>query len=246
MRSGACAVARTLLSRLIAQHAIWLALTPSVTHANDAHTAPPVSTRPVGVDPPDAASAAARSASADVEIPPEPERAAPRLAVEVHTGFTLPLDNESLCPPGAGCVLEGGGGIGVSLERRWPSGFGALAAYDVWFLDSDSVFELATQQLLRAGMRYTMPTDYVFHPIFELSVGGMVLGDTFAIATGGFLVQAFSGVETELTETMGVRFGMGLRAFSHSAFHTERDDVARGNGVRFSESFFLEAGLTVM
>lgn len=179
-------------------------------------------------------------------IPPPPSLAAPRYALEVHTGLTLPLDNNSLCPSGAGCVLEAGGGIGVSLERRWPSGFGALAAYDVWFLDSDSVYELAVQQLLRGGMRYTMPTDFVFHPIFELSLGVMGLGDIFRIATGGMLVQAFSGVEAELTESVGVRVGMGLRAFSHSSFRTERDGVRRGDGVRFSEAFFVEVGLTVM
>jgi hypothetical protein len=179
-------------------------------------------------------------------IPPPPSRAAPRYALEVHTGLALPLDNDSLCPSGAGCVLEAGGGIGVSLERRWPSGFGALAAYDVWFLDSDSVYELAVQQLLRGGMRYTMPTDFVFHPIFELSLGFMGLGDIFRIATGGLLLQAFSGVETELTESFGVRMGMGLRAFSHSSFRTERDGVRRGDGIRFSEAFFVEVGLTVM
>jgi hypothetical protein len=180
-------------------------------------------------------------------IPPPPMQVAPRLALEVHTGLTLPLDNDALCPPDVGCVLQSGGGIGVSAERRWPTGFGGLLAYDVWFLDSDSVYELAVQQLLRAGVRYTMPTDFVFHPIFELSLGAMGLGDIFRVATAGVLIQTFSGVETELTESVGVRVGMGLRAFSHSPFRTERDGVRRGGGaVHFSETFFIEVGLTVM
>lgn len=180
-------------------------------------------------------------------IPPPPMQVAPRLALEVHTGLTLPLDNDALCPVAAGCVLQSGGGIGVSVERRWPTGFGGLLAYDVWFLDSDSVYELAVQQLFRAGARYTMPTDFVFHPIFELSLGVMGLGDIFRIATAGLLIQTFSGVETELTESVGVRVGMGLRAFSHSPFRTQRDGVRRGGGaVHFSEAFFIEVGLTVM
>jgi hypothetical protein len=179
-------------------------------------------------------------------LPPPPARSAPRLALEVHTVLTLPLDNAGLCPTGSGCVLQTGGGVGVSMERRWPSGFGVLVGYDAWFLDSDSVYELAVQQVLRSGMRYTTPTDFIFHPVFELSAGVMGLGDIFRIQTGGFLVQGFAGCETELTESFGVRFGIGMRAFSHSPFTTVRDGVRRGEQGRFSESFFIEVGLTVM
>lgn len=180
------------------------------------------------------------------QVPPPPAETAPRVAVEVHTVLTKPLDNRGLCPPGAGCVLKTGGGVGVSIERRYPSGFGGLVAYDVWFLDSDAVYELAVQQVLRGGLRYTTPTDYVFHPIFELSLGAMGLGDIFRIQTGGALVQAFSGVETELTESYGVRIGIGMRAFTHSTFRTTRDGVRRGEDKPFSETFFIEAGLTIM
>lgn len=178
-------------------------------------------------------------------VPPSPARAAPRFAIELHTGLTVPLDTQNLCPPNAGCVLQSGGGVGVSIEHRYPQGFGALLAYDAWFIDSDSVYELAVQQLLRGGARYTMPTEYVFHPIFEVSVGAMGLGDSFAISTVGFVAQAFAGGELELTETFGVRMGFGLRAFSHSDFRTTRDDVDRGAG-RFSEAAFVEVGLTIL
>ncbi|MDB4971848.1 MAG: hypothetical protein JWN48_189 [Myxococcaceae bacterium] len=179
-------------------------------------------------------------------VPPPPTKSKPRLALEVHTVLTMPLDNAGLCPRGAGCVMRTGGGVGVSIERRWPNGFGALIGYDAWFLDSDSVYELAVQQVLRGGMRYTTPTDYIFHPIFELSAGAMVLGDIFGAQTGGVVLQGFSGVEAELTESYGVRFGIGMRAFSHSTFRTTRDGVRRGDEKPFSESLFIEAGLTVM
>ena len=180
------------------------------------------------------------------QVPPPPAEAAPRLAVELHTVLTRPLDNRGLCPAGAGCVLKTGGGVGVSIERRYPTGFGAVLAYDVWFLDSDAVYELAVQQVVRGGFRYTTPTDYVFHPIFEVTLGATGLGDIFRIQTGGVLVQGFSGVETELTESYGVRFGIGMRAFTHSAFRTSRDGVRRGEDKAFSETFFIEVGLTAM
>lgn len=262
MRRAACAIARRVLGELANRFVLALALGLALV-LGSAGLAPAVRAQAALVQPAIAGEATTRllpaallgTASARFDeprgqdtlaIPPSPSRVAPRLALEVHTGLTLPLDNAALCPEGAGCVLEGGGGVGVSIERRWPSGFGGLLAYDAWFLDSDSVFELAVQQQLRGGIRYTMPTDYVFHPIFELSIGMMGLGDIFRLSTGGLLMQAFSGVETELTESVGVRMGMGLRAFSHSAFRTARDGVQRGEGGRFSEAFFFEVGLTVM
>jgi hypothetical protein len=164
----------------------------------------------------------------------------------VHTGFSAPLSNRSLCPKDVGCVMQSGGGVGGSAERRWPSGFGLMLAYDLWFLDTDSVYELGVQQLLRAGLRYTMPTDIVFHPVFELTGGGMGYGDTFAIATAGVLAQAMAGCEIELSAAFGLRAGIGLRAFSHTTFRTERDGVKRGNHGPFSESFFFEVALTFL
>jgi hypothetical protein len=188
----------------------------------------------------------AGGATATFEIPPAPAEAPPRLAFDVHTGFSAPLRNSSLCPQNAGCVMQSGGGVGGSAERRWASGIGIMVAYDLWFLDTDSVYELGVQQLLRAGLRYTMPTDVVFHPVFELTGGFMGYGDTFAIATVGALAQVMAGAEVELTAAFGLRAGLGVRAFSHTKFRTERDGVQRGTGVPFSESFFFEVALTFL
>lgn len=185
-------------------------------------------------------------ASSTFEIPPAPAKVPPRLAFDVHTGFSAPLSNRSLCPKDVGCVLQSGGGVGGSAERRWPSGFGLLVAYDLWFLDTDSVYELGVQQLLRAGLRYTMPTDMVLHPMFEMTGGGMGYGDTFAIATVGVLAQAMAGAELELSAAFGLRMGIGLRAHSHTKFRSERDNVERGGGGSFSESFFFEVALTFL
>jgi hypothetical protein len=236
MRRAACATALTLLAILIAQ-----ALHVARAHADGADDTERGDARTPAPD-----GSGTPAAASTLVIPPPPSRIAPRLAVEVHTGLTLPLDNSALCPREHGCVMQPGGGFGVSLERRYLSGFGGLVAYDTWFLDSDSVYELAVQQLLRTGVRYTMPTDYIFHPIFELSLGVMGLGDTFRIATVGVLGQAFAGAEIELTETFGLRLGIGMRAFSHSPFRTQRDDVPRGEDGVFSEAFFGEVGFTLM
>lgn len=192
------------------------------------------------------AQAGAAKAADAFEIPPAPAQAPPRWAFDVHTGFSAPLDNGSLCPENAGCVLQSGGGVGGSVERRWARGIGVLAAYDLWFLDTDSVYELGVQQLLRAGVRYTMPTDIVFHPVFELTGGGMGYGDTFRIETVGVLAQVMAGAEIELTASFGLRAGLGLRAFSHTQFTTERDGVRRGTDGPFSTSFFFEVALTFL
>jgi len=178
--------------------------------------------------------------------PPAPLEAPPRHVLDVHSGLSTALQNASLCPRGSGCVFQSGGGIGASLERRWPRGLGVIAGYDVWFLDSDSVYELGVQQALRGGGRYTMPTDILFHPVFELSLGGMGYGDTFGIATFGVLFQAFAGGEVELSESLGLMVGFGLRAFSTRAFRTERDRILRARDGLFTESLFFQIGLTVM
>lgn len=180
------------------------------------------------------------------EVPPAPMDAAPRHVLDLHSGFSTALQNKSLCPAGSGCVFQSGGGIGATLERRWPQGLGVIGGYDAWFLDTDSVYELGVQQALRAGGRYTLPSDVLWHPVIELSLGGMGYGDTFRIATIGVLLQGFAGCEVELSERFGLLAGFGLRAFSHREFRTQRDRVLRGEKGLFSESFFVQIGLTVM
>lgn len=180
------------------------------------------------------------------QVPPAPAKAKPQLAFEVHTGFSAPLDHSSLCPPDAGCVMNNGGGFGATVELRWPVGLGLMGGYDLWFLDTDSVYELGLQQLLRGGLRYTMPTNFIFHPLIEFGAGCMVYGDTFEVATVGVVLQPILGAEVELTEAVGLRVGLGVRVFSHRPFRTERDGVLRGDDGTFSTSFYFELGLTFL
>jgi hypothetical protein len=180
------------------------------------------------------------------EVPPAPEQAEALFTFDVHTGFFAPVVDRALCPAGAGCVLKSGGGVGGSAERRWPAGWGVFVGYDLWFLDTDSVYELGVQQILRAGARYTMPTSVVFHPVFELGSGVMTYGDTFRVATVGGVIELLAGSEFELSAAFGLRAGLGYRAFSHSAFRTQRDGVLRGKGGVFSQGIFLQVGLTFL
>jgi hypothetical protein len=72
----------------------------------------------------------------------------------------------------------------------------------------------------------------------------MVYGDTFRAATVGGVLEGLAGSEFELSAAFGLRAGLGVRVFSHSAFRTERDGVLRGKRGAFSESIFLRVGLT--
>jgi hypothetical protein len=179
-------------------------------------------------------------------LPPADTLFPERFVGEVHVGFAAPLENGSVCPSVGGCVLQSGGGVGGSFERRRPSGFGWLAGYDLVFLGSDAVYELGVQQLVRLGARYTAPTDIIFHPTFDLSAGAHVYGDTFHVATFGALLQVFSGAEIELSETYAVRGGFGLRILTQSAFRTERDGIRRARTERPSEMLFAEVALVFM
>jgi hypothetical protein len=142
-------------------------------------------------------------------------------------------------------VYAGGGGVGASAEKRWPIGLGVFAAYDAWFIDSSSVYELGVQQTLRGGGRFTLQNPQLAHPVFELSVGVTSLGDTFLADSFGVVLQALVALEVELSHQFGLMGGIGLRAFSSSQFRTERDDVVRGGGLRLNEVLFLQMALTI-
>jgi len=165
--------------------------------------------------------------------------------LDVHVDGVFPLGVSSLCPDGPGCVYSGGGGVGASAEKRWPIGLGVFGVYDVWFIDSSSVYELAVQQTLRGGGRFTWPNAQLAHPVFELSVGFTSLGDTFLVDSYGFVVQGLVGLEIELSHHFGLMGGMGLRAFSSTRFETDRDDVVRGGGPGLYEALFLQMALTI-
>lgn len=178
--------------------------------------------------------------------PPVPSEIPPRLGVEVHINAAGPVSNDSLCPEGASCVFGGGGGIGATVERRQPSGLGWFGGYDAWFLDSASVFELGVQQSIRLGVRFTMPNEVLVHPVMEFAIGAMGLGDTFRLSTVGALAQAMVGAELELNEHYSLVVGFLLRAFTATAFQSDRDEVRRANTGLISQAMAFQFGLSVL
>lgn len=191
------------------------------------------------------ASAASAQLEGEFRVPPNPRELPPRWALEVHIDGIFAADTDSLCPPQVRCVYAGGGGVGASAELRWPVGLGVFANYDAWFLDSGSVFELGVQQGLSLGGRYTAANSSMVHPVIDASVGFMVYGDTFRAETVGLLLSGKVGVQFELSQYFGIFGGVGVRAFTHSRFTTERDNVQRGRGELFSQALFLQLALTI-
>lgn len=180
------------------------------------------------------------------ELPRPPADLDAVLAVEVHVSAVWPVLREPLCPPEPDCVFGGGGGVGGSLERRWPTGMSLGLAYDAWFLDSNNIYELAVMQMLSARVRYYFMQDTALHPHVGAGAGALIFGDTLEIATVGFAIELSVGVEWEVTETISVSVAMPWRAFTTSSFQTTRDraDRAEEAGVNLAAS--LQIGLTIL
>lgn len=181
------------------------------------------------------------------ELPRAPEELDPLLAVEVHVAAVVPVTRKPLCPPEEErCVFRGGGGIGGSIERRWPLGLALGLGYDAWFLDSDNVYELGVMQMLSARLRYYFLRGSILHPFVAGGAGALIFGDTLRIATVGIAVEAVVGAEIELTETIALAAAVPWRFFTTSPFQTTRDraERAREPGVNVALSFSV--GLVVV
>ncbi len=180
------------------------------------------------------------------ELPRAPDELDPLLAVEVHVAAVFPVARRPLCPPGSACVFAGGGGVGAGIERRWPTGVALGLAYDAWFLDSNSLYELGVMQMLSARLRYYFLPDGVLHPFVTGAVGALIFGDTLRIATVGVAVEPSVGAEIELTESIGLTAALPWRFFTTSPFQTTRDRVDRAEdpGVNVAVSFQL--GLVIV
>lgn len=180
------------------------------------------------------------------ELPRPPEELDAVLAVEVHVSAVQPVLRDPLCPPGADCVFGAGGGVGGSLERRWPTGMSLGLAYDAWFLDSNNIYELALMQMLSARVRYYMLQDTALHPHLGVGAGALIFGDTLQIATVGFAVEVSVGVEWEVTESIAVSAALPWRLFTTSSFQTTRDRAERAEEAGINLAVSLQLGLTIV
>jgi hypothetical protein len=213
---------------------------------------PALAQTPSADAPPRTTSTAAESETADtepvhhaIELPPDPYSLDPVVSVGFHLGLVVPVARDPLCPSGSDCVFQGGGSFGVVLERRWPSGPAIGLGYQLWFLDASGIYELGLMQELRAQFRYLFLMEAILHPFLGAGIGAVVFGDTFAVATVGVAVDAFLGVELELTETISVHVAIPWRVFRTDSFTTRRDRVRRAEEAGFNVAASLELGLAI-
>ncbi len=157
-----------------------------------------------------------------LQPPPPPAQRATSDGGELHVQLVLPLA-PALCPRDGGCLLNGGFGIGGSLERRWAFGVALLLGYDLALLDAEGIFEVSTLQTLRVGARWVVPLDTVLQPYAEFGVGAVLFGDSFGVATAGAALQLGVGGELELTPRMALVGGLVFRGFTTGAFSARAD-----------------------
>jgi hypothetical protein len=191
------------------------------------------------------ASEAEAQAPPRFERPPAPDELPAILVATVYFSTVFPLVNGHACPEGAACVLAGGGGIGGSIERRWASGPSVGLEYEAWFLNSNGTYELGIMQALTAYARHLLLPENVLHPSLGVGLGGVLLGDTLAVATAGLAVNLHSGVEWEITETVSVVVGLVARILWLNAFETPTDMVLRASGFGLDAMFGLRLGVAV-
>jgi hypothetical protein len=184
--------------------------------------------------------------------PPAPDAQEPVLGGEVHIIAVAPISTQPLCPPPespgveVACVFEGGGGVGVSLERRWPRGLSIMLGYEAWFLDSGAVYELAIMQVVRAMVRYLFFDRAAAHPFVGFGLGAMLFGDTLSIAAVGGAIDIAIGVEIEVTETLALVLATPVRIFTTTSFVSPRDGTRRAEDGGFNSAVSLHIGLSVL
>ena len=185
-------------------------------------------------------------ADAAFELPPVPTDVDPVLAVDVHFAAVFPILRDPLCPAAEKCVFAGGGGVGLGVERRWPTGVSLGLGYDAWFLDSNNVYELAVMQMLSARVRYLLLSESIVHPVIGAAIGALVFGDTLEIATLGVAGVASVGLEWELTESIALLLLLPVRFFTTSSFQTRRDRVERAEEPGLNIAASLQFGLVIV
>lgn len=180
------------------------------------------------------------------EPPPAPDSLDPVLGGEVHIIAVAPIARAPLCPDDAACVFSGGGGVGLSLERRWPHGLSIMLGYEAWFLDSNNVYELAVLQGVRAMVRYLFFDRAAVHPFGAVGIGALIFGDTLTIAAIGGALDVGVGLEIELTETFSLVLMIPVRFFITSSFVTPRDSTPRAEEGGINSALSLHLGLAVL
>ena len=216
---------------------------PMVAAARDLEQEP-IAPVPSSFEP--AATAESGSRTTRLEAPPAPDQREPFLAGEVNMALVFALGMPGLCPDGAGCVFESGGGVGGLIERRWPTGLAAGLAYEAWFLDSSGVYELGVLHTLRVSVRHLLLPAARLHPFFGGGIGALLLGDRLRIASVGAAIEGSVGLEVEVTESIALTLRLPIRLFMMSGFVTPRDRVERATSPAINTAAAAILGLVIL
>ncbi len=178
--------------------------------------------------------------------PPPPDTLPPHLVGEFYASLVGPLYREPLCPEDAACLFGGGGGVGASLEWRWPRGLGAGLGYEVWFIDGNGVYELTTTQFLFGQVRYYGMRERMVHPYVGVNLGLLLLGNAFEHSTVGAGASFQAGFELEITSTLAFTSHLSVRAFATGPFRSSGDGVARAQSFGVDLAGMLTVGLVLL
>jgi hypothetical protein len=181
----------------------------------------------------------------DFEPPPPPDELPAIVVGTVWFSAVFPLVNDHTCPADADCVLNGGGGIGAGVERRWAKGLAIGLEYEAWFLNSSGIYELGIMQALTAYARHLLMRDSALHPYLGAGIGGVIFGDTLRVATVGLALNLLSGFEWEISETVSVLVALVGRLVSIETFTTPADGVQRSSGFGIDAFLGLRLGVTI-
>ncbi|MFN7702465.1 MAG: hypothetical protein ACK6CU_21330 [Deltaproteobacteria bacterium] len=173
------------------------------------------------------------------EVPPPPDEAEPWWELELGALAVAPIERSAVCPAGRDCVMNAGIGLGLRFMRRQPDRVGWGFAYDLWVLDSASLYEIALLHALRGQVRYVLDETSRVQPWIGAGVGALLFGDASRVATGGGLLSGGLGAHFEITSDFALLGSAEAWLFAMAPFST-RDATPRG------EPFGVNVVLEVM
>jgi hypothetical protein len=176
-------------------------------------------------------------------LPPPPDRGPSWWELEVGALAVVPIERSAICPANRDCVMNAGVGLGTRLTHRSPDGVGWGLAYDLWVLDSASLYEVALLHSLRGHVRYVLDASSRVQPWIGGSVGLLLFGDASSVATGGGVVSGGAGVHVELTTEFSIFASAEAWLFATAPFGT-RDGTTRADP--FGVNLVLEVAVGVM
>ncbi len=178
------------------------------------------------------------------EVPPPPDETAPWWELEVGALAVVPIERSAICPSNHDCVMNAGVGLGMRLSHRSPDGLGWGLSYDLWILDSASLYEIALLHALRGHIRYVIDATSRLQPWVGGSAGVLLFGDASSVATGGGLVTAGAGVHLELTSDFAVFASAEAWLLATAPFQT-RDGTRRADPFGVNLAFEVALGAMI-